>query len=149
MVSPEVLRRYSIFGDLSDDQLKNIAMISNEKQYKAGEWIIHEDEQADALYIVVSGQVNIYVNIDPTGKKRSDVTTISDGSLLGWAALITDTRTASAEARNEATLVAIDGENLKELLDSDHTLGYKIMRQLACNIYEHLRFTNYQLVSLA
>jgi CRP-like cAMP-binding protein len=134
-----------MFEGLTPEQLKAIAMISKEASYKAGDVIMKEGEAADDLFIVLGGQVNVYVEV---GAGRSDVTSVGEGSLMGWAALITDKRTASADARTDVETVVIDGNRLQDLLDGDHTMGYKIMQRLASTIYEHLRFTNYQLVSL-
>jgi CRP/FNR family cyclic AMP-dependent transcriptional regulator len=148
MISPETLRRYPVFADLSDDHLKNVAMITEQKTYQPGDWIMQEGEPADDLCIILSGQVNIHINIDVAGQRRVDMTTVAEGELLGWAALFTDTRGASVEARTPATLARIDGHALRKLMDEDHTLGYMVMERIALIIYEKLCQTNVQLISL-
>ncbi len=37
MISPELLRRYPFFGTLSEEQLRQIAMIAEEQTYEAGQ----------------------------------------------------------------------------------------------------------------
>jgi CRP/FNR family transcriptional regulator, cyclic AMP receptor protein len=151
MISPEVLRRFPFFSGLDADQLKAIAMMADEVKYQAGEWIIEEDEPADTLYFILKGEVHIFINIDAAGETRTAMTVLTAGETIGWAALLSEieSRNASAETQTDTTVVAIDGEKLRQLLDNDHTLGYTVMQHTAETIYEHLRFTNYQLISLS
>jgi CRP-like cAMP-binding protein len=45
-----------------------------------------------------------------------------------WSALVEPYRsTAVAIARNDTKLVAIDGEKLRDLCESDHDLGYRML----------------------
>jgi CRP/FNR family cyclic AMP-dependent transcriptional regulator len=148
MISPETLRFYPIFAELSDEHLRQIASITYKKAYQPGDWIMMEGDPADDLYIILTGQVNVHINVDTAGERRVDMTTVREGELIGWASLFTDTRGASVEARSEVTLAEIDGPALRDLMDTDHTLGYHIMERVALIIYEHLYYTNIQLISL-
>ena len=42
MISPEVLRRYPHFAGVPEDCLKSVAMISDERSFKADETIFQE-----------------------------------------------------------------------------------------------------------
>ena len=148
MISEEVLRRYPIFANLSEDQLREIALISEQVSYAAGDQIVHEGDTAVSLYIILSGQANVAIETNLASATHSDIGLVSEGSLVGWAGLLTDKRSASVYAQSDVSAIAVDGNELREMLNSDCDMGYKIMRHLACTIYEHLRFTNYQLVSL-
>ncbi len=54
------------------------------------------------------------------------------GDLFGWAALTPrcNVRIATASCLTPCTLLVLDGPGLVRLMDGDHTLGYRLMRQL-------------------
>ena len=45
MVSPELLRRFPFFAGLSEEQINQIAMISEEERYEADEYLFQEGEE--------------------------------------------------------------------------------------------------------
>ena len=59
MVSPELLRRYPFFGDLTDAQLKSIAMISEEVEVPEVTHLFSEGHSADHLYLLMNGSVDL------------------------------------------------------------------------------------------
>jgi len=50
MISPELLRRYPFFSQLTDRNLKAIAMISEEYEVKAGSILFEEKQPAESFY---------------------------------------------------------------------------------------------------
>jgi toluene monooxygenase system ferredoxin subunit len=54
------------------------------------------------------------------------------GEVFGWAALVESahTRIATARAITPCTVLAVSGEQLTIMMDEDHSLGYRLMRQL-------------------
>lgn len=53
MVSPELLRRFPIFGKLDDAQLKPIAMIAEEGRAGPGEAVLELDRPSEYLCILL------------------------------------------------------------------------------------------------
>ncbi len=147
MVSPETLRRFNFFDGLSMDQLRGIAVISHLLSFEAGQMILQEGEPADRLYLVASGRVNIFVCVGPDKQKRIDITTIGVGDILGWSAVVTESRAASAEAATNSVLIAIDGGALKELFELDRDLAYKITWRIADVLSNRLSRMSYRLAS--
>ena len=126
MISPEVLRRYPYFAGVAEDSLREVAMIAQEEHVVGGSAIFHEGDKADQLYIIVDGEVDIRYTLG-SGELRT-VDTLVPGELIMWSALVEPYRsTAVAVARNDTTMVAIDGEKLRELCESDHDLGYRLL----------------------
>jgi toluene monooxygenase system ferredoxin subunit len=54
------------------------------------------------------------------------------GEVFGWAALVESAqkRIATALAITPCTVLAINGDQLTIMMEEDHTLGYRIMREL-------------------
>jgi CRP/FNR family transcriptional regulator, cyclic AMP receptor protein len=62
-LSPEAesLSRVSLFKRLEPDELERLAASVDQVNYKAGETIFNESDRGDALYVVESGAVRIWV----------------------------------------------------------------------------------------
>ena len=70
MISPEVLRRYPYFGGISDESLKQVAMLADEVKVPAGTQMFNEGDPANYLYLIVRGEVNIQYELG-TGELRT------------------------------------------------------------------------------
>ena len=53
----EVLRGIEIFADLRDDQLEWFALNAEEIRLAPGEALLHEGDPADALFVVLEGEI--------------------------------------------------------------------------------------------
>jgi CRP-like cAMP-binding protein len=58
MVSPELLRRYSLFSGLSHEQLAALAMIGEITDYKTGQELFQAGTTAAHLCFVLDGKVD-------------------------------------------------------------------------------------------
>jgi CRP/FNR family cyclic AMP-dependent transcriptional regulator len=149
MISPETLRRFTLFAGLEPAAFKDIAMISEEVQCKEGCWIFRESDDADALYIIQSGQVDLKFILDEAGGKYVDITRLGEGSVIGWSSLIEPCAyTLSAMAASDVKLVKIDAAGLSGMMGADATLGYTLMKQLAQALGERLTNLRVQFASL-
>jgi len=59
MISIELLRRYPFFSMLTDNQLKEIAMIAEEKNYPKQTLLVKENNQATKLILLLEGDVDL------------------------------------------------------------------------------------------
>jgi CRP-like cAMP-binding protein len=149
MISPEILRRFALFAGVDPADLKEIAMLGDEISFSEGQWVFHEKEDADALYLVQSGTIDLKINLDEAGKRQADLSTPTTGDVLGWSALVEPyIYTLSAVATSAVTLVKLDAEGLRRLMSEDAELGYLIMGRLAKALGERLTSLRIQFVSL-
>lgn len=83
--------------------------------YMPGEYILRENAQCDALFIVKSGQIQIYkLN---SHKKKIPVGLVNSGEYLGEMSLITNRpHSANAVALTKTICVKITSEALEEQL---------------------------------
>ncbi len=149
MISPEVLRRFPFFAGLTDEELKSIAMISDEEKYAANTFICHEREPARKLYMLLQGSVDVMVNTDEEGLQHETVSTLTVGDVFGWSALVEPyTPTSSLFAATPVTMVAMDGAGLRALFELDCHLGYNILHKTAQVISDRLKDTRIQMLSM-
>lgn len=146
MISPEVLRRYPYFATVSDETLKAVAMMAEEKTIPAGTEMFREGDPATSLYIITKGEVDIQYILG-NGEHRT-VDTLVDGDLLCWSALVEPYKTtANGIARKETHLVAIRGDRLRALCVSDPALGYRLLTQIARLLAHRLEGARVQLAT--
>ena len=95
-----------LFGSMTEHALRVVEDALTWRLLKKGERLIQQGEQGDAMYIVLSGRLQVLV-ADKTGVE-SPVLEIGRGETVGEMALFTDdVRTASVDALRETMLVSI------------------------------------------
>jgi len=126
MISPEQLRRYPFFANVSEDALTEVAMISDEVAAEVGKTLFNENDPAEAMYILVDGEVDLKYTLG-SGEKRV-VDTLVAGDLLVWSALVAPHRcTATGTARKPCKLISINAQKLRGLCGSNSDLGYRML----------------------
>ena len=87
MISPELLRRYPYFADVSEDALKEVPMIGEENSATADTTLFTDGDRADSLHILVEGEVDLKYTLD-NGDQRTVDTLVAlvrlGRSLLGY-----------------------------------------------------------------
>ncbi|NUQ64209.1 MAG: cyclic nucleotide-binding domain-containing protein [Pirellulales bacterium] len=147
MISPEVLRRYPYFATVSDESLKAVAQIADEGTVPAGTQMFSEGDTADALNIIIKGEVEIQYILG-SGDRRT-VDTLVDGDILGWSALIEPYKyTAVCTTKKDTRLVAIHAQKLRDLCDRDPLLGYRLTNQIAKLLAHRLEGARVQLAAI-
>ena len=147
MISPEMLRRYPYFAGVSDESLKAIAVVAEEKAVPAGTQMFAEGDPAHHMYIIVRGQVDIQYTLG-SGELRT-VDTLVDGDLLVWSALVEPHKcTTVGTTAQDTQLIAIDAVKLRELCDKDPLLGHRLMSQVAKLLAHRLEGARIQLATI-
>jgi CRP/FNR family cyclic AMP-dependent transcriptional regulator len=144
VVSAEALCPCELFVGLNGAELAKIAAIAAEEVYDAGRFICVETEQADRLFILCQGRVQVQCRLQSPLEPEGEMTIeeVEPGRILGWSSLVKQRQfTASARALEKATVVAIDAEELDALFDRDAHIGFVVMKHLAEIVASRLRRT--------
>jgi CRP/FNR family cyclic AMP-dependent transcriptional regulator len=147
VVSTELLRRYSFFALLNDEQLQAIAMIAQDKSYPQGALLVKENTNAVCLALLLEGDVDLIYSGGGEGAiTNALVGTIAPGEPYGVSSLIEPYRyTATARATMPVRVIEIDGVALRDLVEKDYKIGYIMMRNVAIAVLERLRYTQMEL----
>lgn len=151
MISPETLRRYSLFTGQSNYMLEEIAMLSNSRSLEPGEWLFREGDPALQLYIIVDGAISMTMTIHLNGAKEriQKMSSIGSGEIVGWSSLLlANYYRFGAQASKKTQLVEISGKGLGELLDDNPRYGYLLIKKITEIIAERLESKCTQLLSL-
>jgi CRP-like cAMP-binding protein len=149
MISIELLRRYPFFSLLSDDQLKAIAMVAEEKVYPKQTLLLKENTSATKLILLLEGDVDLIYSGGGEGAiSNALVGSIAPGEMLGVSSIIEPyTYISSARTTVPAKVVEIDGAAVRALMQVDKILGYALMRNVAAAVLERLKYTQVELAA--
>jgi CRP/FNR family cyclic AMP-dependent transcriptional regulator len=149
MISPELLRRYTFFAMLTDEQLKAIAMVAEEKSYPKDAVLLKENMPANRLTLLLDGDVDLIFSGGGEGAiVNALVGSIAPGEVLGISTLIEPyTYVSSAKATVPVRVVEIDGIGIRALMEVDKRLGYVLMCNAAAAVLERLKYTQVELAA--
>jgi sulfonate transport system permease protein len=129
-----VLRDTTPFGDASEALLQRIAAIARPARYGAGERIYSAGEDADDIFIVVSGRADHIFK--PEVGAREPLKRVTRGGVFGWAGLLLGQtqRLATVTAAEPTGTLRIDTEALVRLLESEPLEAAHVMERFATMI---------------
>jgi signal transduction histidine kinase len=119
-ISPETtverLRATPLFGGLPDEQLRRLVERGEIMDLAPGDVLIREGDEADALYVVLSGELEVTKR---SGMSDIPLARVGPGALQGEiAALEGGRRLASVRAISDAEALWIPVALIRELLDA-------------------------------
>ncbi|KPK83877.1 MAG: hypothetical protein AMS27_11565 [Bacteroides sp. SM23_62_1] len=141
------LKKLKFFKELDDATMEKILEISELKEFKVKDVIIEEHQELSELYILVEGLVILGINVSAKG--RINIDTIHAGQIFSWSAIFPPyISTAYAIATQPVKVLAIKASELIELMNINHTVGFKIMKIIGKTLSQRLADTRFQLVNI-
>ena len=105
MAHEEQLQSVPLFSQLSRKELSRLGRAVVERNYKKGETIVKEGEQAVAFFIVTSGKVDASAG---QGAKKQKLSEFGPGGVFGEMALLDGgPRTATVRAVDDTTCLVL------------------------------------------
>jgi CRP-like cAMP-binding protein len=152
MISPELLRRYPFFGNLSEAQLKSIAMIAEEVFWEKGITVIEENQPADNFFLLLEGDVDLFYRaedkLNPKTRRDFHVGEINAGEIFAISALIEPyVYSASVKTVRQSHAIQFDAIELRKLFITDAQLSCMMMTQVAKAAMERLAYARIQLAA--
>ena len=144
MISTELLRRYPFFAGLTDEQLRELAMISDERNFQEGETLFVGGESADYLYLLRNGNVELhYMVADERGMEKTQdflVGVINPGEVFGISAVVEPYKyTTAAVAGGPSPVIEIEGAALRGLCETDIALKALFQERIASTTFKRLQ----------
>jgi CRP-like cAMP-binding protein len=101
-----LLKGIPLFAEMSPDQLSPVVGVLDRRTYRKGEMILHQGDEGESLYVIVSGRVRIYT-LSPEGHELS-VSICDKGDFFGEMAVLNrEPRSASAEAMEHTEVLVL------------------------------------------
>lgn len=114
----------SFVQDLTTSEIEELTCFSSSQTLKDGELVFSEGDKVDAFYIIVSGEISIFV--EKCGKDEP-ICILSSGDFFGEMAIFNnDIRAASAIAIKPTKILSIDKDDFLLFVKSHPELADKI-----------------------
>ena len=122
----DALRATPIFAEVPDEQLQHLAAQAIPMTLEPGEFLIVEGDQADDMFVVVSGELDV---TKKSGSSEIPLARVGPGAIQGeLAALARGTRMASVRAATEARVLRIPYLAVRDLLSGGPDAALGIIR---------------------
>jgi CRP-like cAMP-binding protein len=146
-VTAEGLQSIEFLHGLRPEDLKQIAEVSQIRDFDDGQIIFREDDPAGKLYLIVFGAVSLKICAGTTGSKQ--IVTLGPGELLGWSSLTAQPRfAATAVVSGPTRVIEIDGRRIRTMCDADAQFGYQFLSRTLLTLSKRLVSTWTQLAEL-
>lgn len=134
------LEKVDIFKGLNQDQLKAVNKKASEKQYLYGDRLFAEGENADRIWLVMEGKVDLRFDLPgrPTSEENT-VFSITAAQTLGWSSFVPPFKYALSaySATRQCKVLQIDKEQLLECFEKDPRMGLMFMTNVAAIASRH------------
>lgn len=122
-----------IFNALTYDEMMEVAMITNSREYEKGEMIYTAGDKGERLFVIHKGKVKI-TRFSDLGKEQV-IRILGPGDFMGELSLFVPTPlTDNGEALENTTVCVIDGERLKGLMVKYPTIALKVLEELSTRL---------------
>lgn len=128
------LRQVSLFTGFTDQELLRLLKICKTRILEAGNYVFHEGEPGESLYVVVSGRIDINKTTEGTVQT---LVSMGPGDCFGEMAIISaEPRFADAVAASDCTLIEV---NESVVTSNEDIISLKLVRQIAILLANKLR----------
>jgi hypothetical protein len=125
-----LIRQVPIFAQLDADDLEQLAAIVEDRRIDEGRDLFREGDAGDAVYLVVNGQVRVYVG-GANGAPETTLAELGPGACIGeMAVLDASPRSASVRALERTRALRVPGEGFKQLLGERPEISEAIVAEL-------------------
>jgi len=115
-------------GKFPDPKVRELAAQGQLRRYPKGGLVIREGDTGDAVYLILSGKVKVYVS-DAEGKEMI-LAAYAAGDYVGEMALDGQARSASVAALEPTACAVIERETLRAAIHSDPDIAMRIIATL-------------------
>jgi CRP-like cAMP-binding protein len=126
-----VLAEARFFSGLTKAQLARVAALARLRAFPQDTRIYTIGDAVDDFYVLADGMVRFTLGLGKRETSAGDI--IRRGEVFGWAPLVEGQprRIATAYCLTPCEVVALEGPGLISLMESDASLGYALMKELA------------------
>jgi CRP-like cAMP-binding protein len=141
-----IVSEHPFFADLEEGFCTLVAGCAKNVRFEAGQYLFHEGEAADQLYLIRHGRVAL--ELAAPGHAMT-FQTLGEGEIVGVSWLIPPYRWAyDAKALELTRAIAMDANCLRGKCEDDHDLGYELMKRFMPILLQRLHATRMQILDV-
>lgn len=140
------LAKSALFKNVDGNYINSLVEECTETNLKPGEFLFHQGELGNGMYIISEGTVDIILEKD--GKPKT-VATFSDGAFFGEVCMLEpQKRTAGVRAKTACKLLYLDIKKFQEHIKNKDPEALVISHNIALTLIERLKKANEILASI-
>jgi CRP-like cAMP-binding protein len=142
-----ILAEHPLFNGMEPRHLQILVGCARNVRFESADVIFREGEDAKVFYLIRAGKVALQLFADRAGPLT--VLTLGEDDVLGWSWLSPPYRWKFTACAIETTrAICVDGKCLREKAETDHELGYEILKRFVQVIEERVRATSLKLLNV-
>ncbi len=142
-----ILREHAFFAAFSPEHIQLLAGCARNHRFTAGQYLFHEGDPADEFFLIRQGKVAL--EISAPGKEPIVFETLTDGEVAGASWLVAPYRWMfDARATTLTRAIGLDAKCLRGKCDTDHNLGYEMMKSVLSILVKRLDHTRLQIIDV-
>lgn len=146
-ISESNLVDHPFFENLDPALLKIFTAHTTRVSYDSEQKVYREGDEANQFLLIQQGKVA--VELYSAARGALVIQTVGAGEILGWSWLFPPYRRRfDARAIQKTTAFALDGKYLREKAETDHRLGYELLKRFSKIVVERLQATRLQLLDV-
>ena len=136
-----MFKSVELFEGLSDEELDSVLEICRQRAFKTGELITEQGQPGDELFVIQEGFVEVLHRESQSDTTPKTVVNLGRGQIVGEMALVDHgRRSATVRAISDETIMqVIQRDDFERLCESNHHLGFTVMRNIAADLSFKLR----------
>ena len=149
MIDLKGLKSIILLNYLKDSMFDELLSVTSIKEYRAGDYIFKEGDDAKNLYAVIEGEV--VLELEKNSSTRVFIQDIINGMTFGFSALVeTEVKnyTSSAKAITDIKLYIWKAADLEVLFSKNYEMGFLFMKRITKIIKTRLQTRNIQLLDI-
>jgi CRP-like cAMP-binding protein len=147
MISTELLRKYPFFAKFDAEQLKNIAMITEQEVFSKGSTLFYENQPATHFFLLMEGSVDLFYQLGEPVKEIL-VGEVNPGEPFSISAFIEPhILTSTGRTEKGCVVLKMPAIDLNKLCEYDKSLAYLFSKEVAKAAIVRLNSTRVQLAA--
>lgn len=146
-VDSEMLKQFFCFVDLTSEEARQVAGLLGTIELKSGETLFRQGEPSTAVYLLISGQVQI--RIEGLNQSPHTLVTLGPGAILGEMGPLTgEPRGATCVALKETFLAQLPADALQSGFERGDRWSTKFLMATARVLAQRLAALNKETLSI-
>jgi CRP/FNR family transcriptional regulator, cyclic AMP receptor protein len=143
----ELLHEHPFFAGLDEETAARLESCATNVHLRPGQYLFHEGEPADRLYVLRRGRVALEVHVP--GRGEHVVATVDAGEVVGWSWFVPPYQWFfDGRAMTEVSAVSLDAGCLRQKCELDPEMGYAFMQRVAQVMYHRLQSARVRMLDL-
>ena len=142
-----IIEEHPFFQGMRKEHLDLLVGCATNVRYEPGKYILREGEEAHQFFLIRYGRAAL--ELATPNKGPMIIETLSEGDILGWSWLVPPYQWHyDARAVELTRMIALDGRCLRRKIESDHDLGYEVLRRFSEIMVRRFQNTRLQLMDI-